>query len=74
MHQEVLYPRRIPSCTSNQHDLPALLEALKSTFDELAELDVATEYKMHPDLFLKTTMRIIRPYMNGVHNLIETYT
>ena len=44
-----------------------VLEALKSTFDELAELDVAAEYKMHPDLFLKTIMRIVRPHMNDVH-------
>ena len=40
----------------NANDLSILLEALKSTFDALAELDVATEYKMHPDLIFKTTM------------------
>jgi hypothetical protein len=31
----------------NAHDLPVLLEALKTAFDELAGLGVATEHQMH---------------------------
>jgi hypothetical protein len=37
----------------NQHDIPAFLETQKAKFEELKALDVDTEHKMHPLIFME---------------------
>jgi hypothetical protein len=48
------------------HDIPAFMGAMESKFKCLRALDVADEYKIHADLFLKTIMMFIGPFINSL--------
>jgi len=48
------------------HDIPAFMDAMEAKFKCLRALDVADEYKIHADLFLKTIMMFIGPFISSL--------